>query len=418
MLLFQAAGRGNAVSDTLREPLFDEERMRVYPRMILGAYVIGIIAIVLVSKAMIDPFGKALGYDFITFWAASHLTLLGDPAAAFDAAKIFAAEKFAVAGNEVIYLWHYPPTYQLLTAPLALMPYMLSFVVFVGTGLIAYVLALRPLLADFGRRESTLLVLAFPGLFICAMNGQNSVFTAALFAAAILAHERGRIWLAGLALGLLAFKPQFGILVPVALIAAGQWRLIFTTGVVTIVFAGISALFLGVDLWLVFIKDAPLVRQIMEQGFLPWEKMPSAFIFFFYFGVSASIAYVFQAVTALAAAATTAYVWRKVGPSRLSWAVLVSATLLVSPYIFYYEYAVLAVPLFILASDMAARGATRNEKIALLVFYVLPFVASNIAEYTHFQIGFPMLLAALYISTKRALSTDASCVSLPTPVPL
>ena len=406
------------MSDTLTEPLFDEERMRVYPRMIIVAYVVGAIAIVLASKAMIDPFGKALGYDFITFWAASHLTLLGDPAAAFDAAKIFAAEKFAVAGNQVIYLWHYPPTYQLLTAPLALLPYALSFVVFVGAGIAAYVMALRPLLASFGSRESTLLVLAFPGLFICAMSGQNSVFTAAFFATAILAQERGQIWLAGLALGLLAFKPQFGVLLPVALIAAGQWRLIFTTGVVAVVFCALSALVLGADLWLVFLKDAPLVRQVMEQGFLPWEKMPSAFIFFFYFGVPASIAYIIQAVTALAAAATTAYVWRKCGPSRLSWAVLVSATLLVSPYIFYYEYAVLAVPLFILASDMAARGATRNEKIALLVFYVLPVVASNIAEYTHFQIGFPMLLAALYISVRRALSVEMPRASLSTPVPL
>ncbi len=392
------------MTDRSGDILFDAERLRVYPRMAIAAYAVAAIGIVVTSISMIDLFGKALGYDFITFWAAAHLTLQGDAAAAFDPAKIFAAEKFAVPANAVIYLWHYPPTFQLLAAPLGLLPYFLSYLLFVAASLLAYIFALRPLVAGDGDlvREREMLLLAFPGLFICAMSGQNSLFTAALFAAALVAHERGRTFLAGAALGFLAYKPQLAVLVPVALLAGREWRLFFATGIAAALFAGISTLVFGVDLWFVFLKDAPLVRQIMEDGFLPWEKMPSAFIFFHYLGVPASIAYVPQMLTAVAAAVSVMFVWRRDGATRLSWAALVAATLLVSPYIFYYEFAIMAVPLAILASDMSARGATRNEKIALLFLYLLPVIVAPVAQATHIQIGFPALLMLLGWTVRRA----------------
>jgi hypothetical protein len=158
----------------------------------------------------------------------------------------------------------------------------------------------------------------------------------------------------------------------------------------------------GADLWFVFLKDAPLVREIMEAGMLPWHKMPSAFVFFRYLGVPLDAAYALQAATALGVAAAVAHVWRRVGATPLAWAALVAATLLVPPYTFDYEFAIMGLPLVLLAGDMSARGATRNEKIALLALYLMPVAVAPIAHATHLQIGFPGLLLLLAMTMRRA----------------
>jgi hypothetical protein len=190
----------------------------------------------------------------------------------------------------------------------------------------------------------------------------------------------------------------------VALIAAREWRLFFSTGAVALGFAGLATLILGPELWLVFIKNGPVLREVMEDGLLPWHKMPSAFIFLRYLGTPEGFSYAAQGLTALGAAACVAIVWRRLGATRLSWAVLISATLLVPPYIFDYELAITGVVLIILASDMIKRGATRFEKIALVAFYIMPGVLAPFVEHTHLQIGFPALLFLLYMSMKRAMS--------------
>ncbi|HUD50298.1 glycosyltransferase family 87 protein, partial [Parvibaculum sp.] len=297
--------------------------------------------------------------------------------------------------------WHYPPTFQLLAAPLALLPYLLSYLVFTGVTLTAYALTTARLLKQ---KEAVLLLLAFPGAFICAFHGQNSFLSAALFAGAVLAMER-RPALAGVLLGLLAFKPQLGLLIPVALIASRQWRVFFVAGATAAGFALLSTLVLGTDLWLAFLKNAPLVREILEQGFLPWNKMPTAFVFFRLLGLPEWFAYGAQGLMALGATAAVACVWYRAGPTRLAFAVLISATLLLLPYLFDYEFAIMAVPIAILASDMVERGATRNEKIALIALYGMPALVSPVAGASHLQIGFPLLLLALGFSARRALNS-------------
>ena len=389
-------------------PLFDPERMRVYPRMAVAVYLAAAIGIVVSSTSLIDIFGKPLGYDFITFWGASWLTLHGHAANAFDMASIFAAERVAVPANEQVFLWHYPPPFQLVVAPLALLPYALSWFLFVGVSLAAYVLTLRPLvrLRGLGSRDAVFLLFGFSGAFICAFHGQNSTISAALFAGAALAIER-RPALAGALLGLLAFKPQLALLVPLALLAGRQWRAFLAAGASALLFSAIATLVFGIDLWVVFFKNAPHVSALMESGQLRWEKMPSAYVFIRMLGLSDALAHGAQALCALASAGVVAGVWWRKGAAPLSFAVLIPASLLALPYSFDYEFALLAVPIAILASDMVERGASRAEKLTLPVLYAGPVVVAPVALATHFQIGFVLLLLALWVAARRALAPGA-----------
>src|SRR5262249_32792673 len=190
---------------------------------------------------------------------------------------------------------------------------------------------------------------------------------------------------------------QLGLLVPISLIAARQWRILAICGLTVIAYAGLSTLVFGLDLWRAFLGNGIVVRLVLEQAMLPWDKMPTAFVFLRLLGLPAWFAYSAQAATALVAALAVVVVWRRCGATYLSGATLVAATLLVSPYLFDYEMAMLAIPLAILASDMTHWNCKKWERIGLLILYLSPALMVPIAESTRLQAGFPALVLALVI---------------------
>ena len=90
-----------------------------------------------------------------------------------------------------------------------------------------YAATIRGIIGD---RIGLLLACAFPGILANAMVGQNGFVTAALLGGALIFMER-RPLLAGGLIGLLSFKPHLGILIPVALVAGGHWRVIAAAAV-------------------------------------------------------------------------------------------------------------------------------------------------------------------------------------------
>jgi hypothetical protein len=244
--------------------------------------------------------------------------------------------------------------------------------------------------------------MGFSGTYLAVAHGQNSMISAALFAGSAL-FIKSRPILAGVLLGLFAFKPQLALLVPIALIAGSQWRALIAAGVTAFLFCLAATLVFGFGLWEAFIKNTEFVRTLLENGSLPWAKIPNAYIFTRMLGVPNVFAFGVQAITALIAALTVIFVWRRAGPTRLAFALLITATLLSLPYLFDYEFALLAVPLAILASDMDLNGAPRVEKAALVFLYVMPLFAAAFARYFHFQIGFLALILCFVLCLKRAM---------------
>src|SRR5215472_13104009 len=105
-------------------------------------------------------------------------------------------------------------------APFALLPYFWSFIAWIcatltGCILVGYLIVRRsPVIA---------LILASPFTAWNIFFGQNGFLTASLLGASLLFLERQPI-LAGVFIGCLTYKPQFGILIPLALAASNQWR--------------------------------------------------------------------------------------------------------------------------------------------------------------------------------------------------
>lgn len=143
--------------------------------------------------------------DFVSFYAAGKLALAGTPALAYDQVAHEAAEVAATAAGTEYRFFFYPPVFLFLCAPLALLPYMVGFVLFQAVTLSAWLLVMRRILRAQGWAWC-LPVLAFPAVFWTLGQGQNSFLTAALLGAMTLLLDERPV-AAGVALGMLCYTP-------------------------------------------------------------------------------------------------------------------------------------------------------------------------------------------------------------------
>ncbi len=226
---------------------------------------------------------------------------------------------------------------------------------------------------------------------------------AALFGGAMLLLGRRPV-LAGVLIGLLSCKPQFGLLIPIALIFGRQWTAFAAATVTTLAFAVVSLLAFGVQDWLAFLANLEYATAVLEDGRLPWAKMPSIFATLRLLGTPVDWAYLAQILLALGAAVAVALVWWRPVPLPLAAAVLTSGALLVSPHLNDHDLALLAVPIALLAWHAHQEGWHRGEREILVVAWLAPVITALVAEPTHLQVGFLCLLAIFALAVKRALA--------------
>ena len=381
----------------------NEERLRVYSTLVLVIFALTTVWWTWRSlPALVDPEGKPVGYDFIAFWSAARLAVEGRAAAAFDWYAIQAAHHLAVPGiGEKIFLWHYPPTYLLMILPLGLMPYIAALLAFLGGTALLWAALARRLLSD---RRAWIVAAALPAGLVNLMHGQNGFLTAGIAGFALLALDR-RPLVAGLLIGLLAIKPHLAVLFPLALAAEGRWRTFAAAALTTLGFTAASVAAFGWPFVEAFLRDLPIVQQVIDSGLLPWGMMPSPYVFALSLGVPAGAAMSLQAIVAVAAAACVWIAWRApAAPFEAKAAVLMVAALLVSPYVFYYDLTWAGLAIAWLAVLGLQRGFRCGERDLLFAAAVSPIAMYGIRAATHIQIGFPLLVALLVLGTTRAVA--------------
>jgi hypothetical protein len=220
--------------------------------------------------------------------------------------------------------------------------------------------------AIVGRSFGLLLALAFPVVFTNALVGQNGFLTASLIGGTLYLMPTRPV-LSGICLGLLSYKPQYGLLFPLVLIAASQWKVFFTAGTVAILMASLSWLAFGSESWQAFFHWMPMFSQaFLTEGRAPWGKMQSIFALVRYFGGTEQLAWVFQWIMSGAVAIVLALMWRSRCVSYpLKAASLAAGALLVTPYLFLYDLMVLAIPVAFLVRIGLDHGFARVELPAL-----------------------------------------------------
>jgi len=310
-----------------------------------------------------DPKGLGIPTDFVNVWAAGRLVLNGHPAQAYDW-DIQKQIEVALLGQDFIgyFAWHYPPPFLFVASLLAQLPYSVAFIGWVSVSIVPYLAMMR---AIVGRSFGLLLAVALPMVFNNTLVGQNGFLTAALIGGTLYLMPVRPI-LAGICLGLLSYKPQYGLLFPLVLIAASQWTVFFTAAVVAVAMAFASWLAFGTESWQAFFHWMPMFSQaFLSEGKAPWWKLQSLFALVRYFGGTEQVAWMFHWVMTASVAVVLVMMWRSRISYSLKAAALAAGTLLTTPYLFMYDMMVLAIPVAFLVRIELRSGFRSYELPAL-----------------------------------------------------
>lgn len=378
------------------------DRARVRAWLVIAAAMTGLVVVagIAVSRGGVDPMGRPLGTDFLSFWTAARVAITDGAAAVWDGARLQAEQDATFGPREGFTAFFYPPVFLMIVWPLGLLPYLAALAAWLGVTMVA---AWRGLMAlgrgAIGEGIGAVAFLAYPATFVTLGHGQNAFLSTALFAGgARLASSRPI--LAGALLGGLVFKPQLAIALPVALAAAGAWRLFLATGAFAALWCGLAWALFGTEAWVAFLAMSKVARATLDLGFVEPGKMVSAFAATRVLGGSSAIASLVQgAVTALVLVAT--WVAARRGRSAEGAVVLAAvATVTASPFVLDYDLMILAVAMVFVTREGLRRGFENYEKITLLAAFVLPALARPLALGLHVPIA-PLVVAALFAVVAR-----------------
>jgi alpha-1,2-mannosyltransferase len=418
------------------------ERIRMVAAAVLIASAAGFLYLVVTATGGVDLQGRPIGTDFSNVYAAGTYVLEGNFQAPFDSVQQYAREQAIFGAATQFYGWHYPPYFLFVAAALAWMPYGLALFVWQAVTLGLYLLAIRAILSSFrgarsanpesitkgppGRAPNSslwrrwlwipdsryaasgmtadwlLLALAFPAVLINVGHGHNGFLTAALLGGGLVILDK-RPLLAGILFGLMAYKPQFGLMIPIALAAGGYWRTFAAAAVTAVLLTLLTTLVFGVQVWHAFFVGAEFTRTVvLEQGDTGWHKIQSIFSWARMWGAPVPLAYAIQGAATLAIAMASAWLWHGKAPYPLKASGLCLAAILATPYTLDYDMMVLAPAITFLAVDGMARGFGPWQKTALAALWLVPLVARTVPQVTLIPLGAPAMLAMFVLILQRA----------------
>jgi hypothetical protein len=215
-----------------------------------------------------------------------------------------------------------------------------------------------------------------------------------LFGAALLQLDRKPV-LAGVLFGCMAYKPQFGLLVPVVLAASGRWRAFAGAAATVSVLTIAVTMMFGVDIWSAFAASTRFTRTVvLEQGETGWHKIQSVFSVVRMWGGGIALAYAVQIAVTFAVTAGLAWLWRSRAAFAIKAAALAIGTILATPYSLDYDLMLLAPAIAFLAADGMQRGFRPWQKSLLAALWLVPILTRPVAQATLIPLAVPAMLVA------------------------
>jgi hypothetical protein len=293
-------------------------------------------------QACVIIFSTHQAVDFLSFWAAGHLVVLGRAASAYNVMDHRILE-LMIAPIKGVLPFPYPPPFLLLVTPFGMMSYWAAFATWVALTYAGFVASS----ALIGGRNRLPFALSHPGVMTGFMTGQNGFLTSSIFMFGTSLLKRAPFF-GGATLGLLIIKPQLALALPFALIAGREWKAILG-GIVS----SLGALLLawavfGTSVYKGFFEILPTYTQAIDASKWPWNELASPFASLRFIGVSQGAALAVHGVIALLAIVIVCRAWWLKVDERV--AILACGTMLVPPYLFTYDSLVLVIPMLSLAN--------------------------------------------------------------------
>jgi hypothetical protein len=209
------------------------QRVRLYPRTICLLTFLGWGISLTIGGGFTDASGNIIGADFLNFYTAGKFFLGGRMLELYDMAEQAFFQRDLLAPhpfNSVCY-FNYPPFTTVLCVPFAMGSYLTGLFLWWCAGLLALAFSLHLL-----RRELTALssIYSTRRLFMMSflffptiawfLYGQDTALTLLIYTITFVMLRRHKDLLAGMALGLLLFKPQLAIAFGIVLLVKWRWR--------------------------------------------------------------------------------------------------------------------------------------------------------------------------------------------------
>ncbi|SFI70686.1 Protein of unknown function [Bradyrhizobium sp. cf659] len=323
----------------------------------------GILISTLVHPGSIGLNHIAPGTDWMVFYGAVRSMLAGNLALVIDgdAFTAYLNQSFAswLTAPLEFRPWFYPPSFLVLLLPVAPLGFVGSYVAFqtASAGFLAWALRNR---ADQPQLTPYIIaaVLVSPAASLNLADGQCAFLVTALLVAGVRLLGP-RPLLGGAILGLLSFKPQFFLLVPLALVGLRQYRSLCAAACSAFALAVASAMIFGVELWLWWIPQALNNLVSPDAKWLAYGRIwgHSVWACAVLLGLPERLASMLQLAAILASAAATFVAFRSSLSTDNKLIVLLAATVLAAPHSGPYDATLLvvAVVLWLAASVDAPR---------------------------------------------------------------
>jgi len=339
-----------------------------------------------------NPDPAILETDYIAFWSAGQFALQGSPSAGYDIVPFqeMMARGQGFPTSEIKYFLN-PPYFLFIMAPLAFFPLYTSLSIW---SILTVSFYLRVIYKIIPSHKAMLAALAFPPLLITASTGQTGALTAALLGGFLLCMNSKPV-LAGILIGFLTFKPQLGVLIPLCLIAAGNWRVFISACVTTIILVLLSFIIFGWESWTGFFAMlAEAEQNYLQQGRLGF-KLQSLYSVLRYWGVQPFYCWIVHGLGIASITLINVYVWRKPFSYELKATCLCLGSLMVTPYIIFYEFPILAVAAAFLWRLGEGTGFLPGERTVIMLFP--PFMFLFIFKHYPMALIGVLLLALLLL---------------------
>jgi hypothetical protein len=303
--------------------------------------------------------------DFYPLWGSGFIALEGQPALNYDSGALHIRQAALGMNPRAYNPFPYPPTFLLILAPFGALGLGAAFVAFMGS---SFALYLWSMLGGRYRSQPRLLAaILAPATVIALISGQSGFLSGGLMLGG-LRLAKARPILAGVMFGVLAYKPQLGVLVPIALAAAGLWRVIASAAVTGLACVAVSSLAFGRDIW------PSWFRQLLDYSghFEPINYlMPTIEANARMLGLPPRVALAAQLAVAIP---VVIMVWRafRDGPSARASALLVVGTFLATPHAFNYDMPMTTAAIVWYFEERRA-SLRLGEAVVLTLALILPF---------------------------------------------
>ncbi len=390
---------------------------------LFAGWCIGFVAFHAKAEKLVDENNIVLGRDFMAFYLSGRIIYEDNGADLYEPLVQQNTQDAILVHEKLEGLSYYinPASVAVAYSVLARLPYRWAFyshTLFMLACLFAGILLLRPHLASLSLHWLVMgfLTACWLPMMHTITGGQNAALCFLLLSVAYAGTVERKQWLAGLALGLLLFKPQYAVPVLGLLLLRKRFVTTCVAAAVGAVQYIWGSLYCGWD-WPVKMADklGGYYRRAEDVANSPTHMSFMEVLDYSIIQPLGGTAGICQIVRLLGYAILGLFViyliwiWRHADPARpdfgLYWALVTAATLLLSGHTQYYDGALLILPVLLILGHMHRHemAVGTNLRLTLIVLYVAYFPLVYVPEKFEWFRFQPVFVVPIWICAWAAM---------------